>query len=353
MRTIDMNKRNQNIDVCKGILIILVVFGHSLQYGFGPDYLQSQAFYNDLVFRAIYAFHMPLFMLISGYYFFYSNKKDYSLILQTKLKSIGIPFFFYCTFEFILTMWLSPETINNAYTRYINYLRYNMWFLSSVLFNMIVIATISHAIGNNKRKLSTIILFLLFILSFIVPDDLLFSRNHTFMFGFFLLGYYLNTNGFQLSKNGKVKINKILVLSILFAFAVCYFRHDIFVYTTGVCIITDGVFNEKQLFVDILRIMIGIIGCFWMLSICSLFNRFDHFILKKLMHYGRISLGIYGFQTILYFLIKFIMEKYSINFPHYYYIPIIITLVVLLLSELILRLCARNKVTKLMFLGGR
>ena len=73
---IAMNKRNINIDLSKGILIILVVLGHSIQYAIGSEWLTSQKFYDDIIFRAIYSYHMPLFMMISGYLFYNSNKKN-------------------------------------------------------------------------------------------------------------------------------------------------------------------------------------------------------------------------------------------------------------------------------------
>ena len=60
-----MNKnRDFSIDFLKGILIILVVFGHSIQYLY---YTRSAEFWTDPVFKAIYMFHMPAFIAVSGY----------------------------------------------------------------------------------------------------------------------------------------------------------------------------------------------------------------------------------------------------------------------------------------------
>ena len=54
-------ERNAHIDSLKGLLIILVVFGHALErcYSGGPLFC--------LLHNALYAFHMPMFILISGY----------------------------------------------------------------------------------------------------------------------------------------------------------------------------------------------------------------------------------------------------------------------------------------------
>ncbi len=58
----ELKIRDSYWDVVKGVLILLVILGHVIQYGVGGD------FWHHLVFRSIYTFHMPLFMLVSGYF---------------------------------------------------------------------------------------------------------------------------------------------------------------------------------------------------------------------------------------------------------------------------------------------
>lgn len=53
-------RRVAYIDNLKGLLIILVVLGHSIQ-SIDPQ------FDSNTLFRYIYAFHMPAFMFVSGY----------------------------------------------------------------------------------------------------------------------------------------------------------------------------------------------------------------------------------------------------------------------------------------------
>jgi fucose 4-O-acetylase-like acetyltransferase len=55
--------RNEFVDYLKGWLILLVVWGHAIQY---LAYQDAQ-FWSDPIFRLIYIFHMPLFMAVSGY----------------------------------------------------------------------------------------------------------------------------------------------------------------------------------------------------------------------------------------------------------------------------------------------
>lgn len=54
-------KRDYQIDNIKGILLILVVFGHSLEL------LRFNSHTAELIYDFIYCFHMPVFIFISGY----------------------------------------------------------------------------------------------------------------------------------------------------------------------------------------------------------------------------------------------------------------------------------------------
>lgn len=55
--------RDRKIDWIKGFLIVCVVLGHTMRVGSCAVEL------DQIVLRGIYGFHMPLFMLLSGYFF--------------------------------------------------------------------------------------------------------------------------------------------------------------------------------------------------------------------------------------------------------------------------------------------
>ena len=73
-----MKERNCTIDFLKCIAILLVIFGHCIQYGSGIAYCDNQIFFDNFLFKYIYSFHMPLFAAISGY-LLYSSVQKYSL----------------------------------------------------------------------------------------------------------------------------------------------------------------------------------------------------------------------------------------------------------------------------------
>lgn len=86
MKTISIKNRNDEIDIMKGILIILVVVGHS---GMGGHTLTNW----------ISLFHMPVFFMISGYLYKKATGQDIKKIkavrkyIIKKIKSLWVPYF--------------------------------------------------------------------------------------------------------------------------------------------------------------------------------------------------------------------------------------------------------------------
>jgi fucose 4-O-acetylase-like acetyltransferase len=77
-----MQKRIDWVDQVKGFAIFLVVYGHNF----------------PVTEKYIYTFHMPLFFMVSG--FFFPSKLDFSTV-KKRFKSIMIPYFFWASFLFI------------------------------------------------------------------------------------------------------------------------------------------------------------------------------------------------------------------------------------------------------------
>ncbi len=90
-------KRIEYIDALKGFAILLMVMGHSLSWNF-DNY--SSLFNNEnpsqeflkatLIHDFIYAFHMPLFFLVSGY--FMNIKRGILGTVLSKTKRLLIPY---------------------------------------------------------------------------------------------------------------------------------------------------------------------------------------------------------------------------------------------------------------------
>jgi len=83
-----MRERNLLLDYLKGLAIFLVIWGHCLQFATTSTF----DFFSNQAFVIIYSFHMPLFMVISGYLFFLTQKnKSFTGIAWSKTQQILIP----------------------------------------------------------------------------------------------------------------------------------------------------------------------------------------------------------------------------------------------------------------------
>lgn len=83
-RDYNMRRREKtSIDVIKGVLILMVLWGHIIQ-----NLSLDEEYYSDWIFKMIYSFHMPLFALINGY-LYYSSQRKRSFVVALRSKIIG------------------------------------------------------------------------------------------------------------------------------------------------------------------------------------------------------------------------------------------------------------------------
>lgn len=340
-------ERNRNIDYVKGLLIVLVVFGHGLQFGFGTVYENTELFFDDFLFRAIYTFHMPLFMFICGYLFYHSNQKSYTIVINSKLRSIGLPWMAFSFIIYALTLGFSQ--IDTFYfSHFIIMMRNSMWFLSSLLLNCLVVASVTHRYRDKCIPLW--LLIILFVLSFFIPGCII-PDTHIFMFPYFLMGYWCYQKKLNLAF---YLTNRYIMLALTCVFIITLFIYDkeLTIYRGGgICIITNGGIDFAKFAKDVLRYLIGITNGFWFMGISQRLTKYNKGN-EIIMHLGRMTLALYGFQCIAYVIISECLNRYRIDIPHNYVTPVIITLTILLLCNYIIKLCQLNKWSSLFFLGN-
>ena len=90
-----MKQRIFALDNLKGILIILVVVGHCIQF-------TTNDFDNVALFRFIYAFHMPLFMWVSGFVNYHDGATKLS-ILKRRAIQLALPFLSWTLLNCLIT----------------------------------------------------------------------------------------------------------------------------------------------------------------------------------------------------------------------------------------------------------
>ena len=207
--------RDQSIDIAKGIGIITVVWGH----------MDNAC----PVKEEIYLFHMPLFFLLSGYFF--NLKKDNSLteIIGKKINSYIIPyilFFIINIFIFIALYALTGRTESiHIYPRILIYpygVVRPLWFLIS-LFEVSIFYLFIHSIFKKEHLISFIILLLYICGVFLFVFDIhlpLFLDASLSMLLFFHIGYLLHK--YQIFN--LAIINKVLITIIGLSFYIIAVR---------------------------------------------------------------------------------------------------------------------------------
>lgn len=340
----DTNKnlhRSKFIDIIKGIAIILVVLGHLIQYGNGLDYVVNGYFFDNLLFKIIYSFHMPLFMLISGYLFYFSiTKKDFKELLKGRFFGIVVPIVSWGVLVNIIFL-----IINRNFDIY---QFYSIWFLWAILFNSLLVIII-----NKLFKDSVILYVLIGIIMLIIPD---FYNLHLFkyMYPYFVLGYFFNksfsTKNFQL--------NIIFLFSLLLYVPLMFFwDRSSYIYVSGVNIMANPKIID-QLLIDIYRWVVGGIGSVLVLSLFFIIYKkyeLNNSLLNIIEKIGKFSLGIYIISNyiFIYFFPKYIYQiKVENSFINVIYM-FFMTIIIITISYLTTKLMFKIKIIKKIFFGNR
>jgi fucose 4-O-acetylase-like acetyltransferase len=197
-----MKKRDYYFDNAKFILIFFVVFGHLIQ-SFIQDHHTVYAIY-----KTIYTFHMPAFILISGYFAKGFKKEGYLRKISIKLIIPYLIFqIIYSVFYFFLdsqkTFVLDPFDPH-----------WSLWFLISLFFwNLFLFAFTKF----DKRLALTLAVFFSLLVGYIdwMTNYLSLSRTFVF-FPLFLLGFYLKKEHFKVLSNTANRVASLIIFAIVF-----------------------------------------------------------------------------------------------------------------------------------------
>ena len=342
-----MNQRNILPDISKGVLILLVLLGHSIQFASGSDYLTTGAFYGHWTFKLIYGFHMPCFMVISGYLFPHAiASRKVKEIIVGKIRTLLVPIF---SFAFIV--WLCY--FNQGYSffdqirNYLSRTRFTLWFLWAMFYSSMGVLLV-----NKVFKDSFWVYLLLIFLSLLTPDRW-YSELYKFIFPCFLFGYYAHKGKWAdtFRKHAMVIAGVTLPLYVLAMFL--YYDIDTYVYMSGCCVLVDGVFQWHQLFIDVYRVVVGICGTIAFMTllylVCKSISLEGRFV-KAIAWLGTMTMGIYCFQDFFW---RLYVEHITWLVKPIFFNHLLLLLVSLVVSLALTWVARRVKVLNILFLGGR
>lgn len=347
-----MNEKKQELlpDILRGFAIILVVFGHCIQAGSGASFRDNSLYFQDKLYQLIYSFHMPLFMLIAGYFARQSidraiDSKQRVSLLKRRTLSLLVPILFWTFFEFVYSYLLNmicgtPNSPLSFLTlEFIKKLLVNFWFLWAAFWCFLAMYIMHYYLRDS------LILYTLVILSFFVlPDGMnLGVYKYTFVYylaAFYLTNYIRNEDNYLMKKLSTSKNLCIytVISGMLFAVLFLFYDEQCFIYTTGFHFIGKNI--PLQIGIDVYRILIGFVGSGFVILLGKLLIQlFPQFRFPLLTLFGRNSMGIYILSgyVLMYGLVKITdrMEaSYLLNIVTSIIILIISTLLTLILKQI-------------------
>ncbi len=337
------NSRNILLDILKDILIILVILGHSIQYGSGADFAHN-FFWTDIGVRFIYSFHMPLFMAIAGYLCYFSLKKYNSLLYSSRrFKKLFPPICCWsvCLWVFrCLVQYKSFQIIKMIKT-----LVTTFWFLWAIL----IVGTVVSIIEEKCSRFTKIVIYMLLIVLACITTDIYNFGLHKFMFPCFLLGFY--TAKYKLYNYFKNPIY-IIISSLLWILLISLFSKDAYIYTTGFSLLYAKLPLNQQIFVNVFRYVIAFVASISVVSICyfvkqkNCFGKLEHF----LVYCGKHCLAIYILSTYMFVYILPVIAK-NLSSNYFYSISLLETLIILFIYLFIQKFLNKNKLLSILIIG--
>lgn len=346
--------RIKAFDVLKLYAIFLVLWGHSIQYFLSTNY------FDEPVYRIIYSFHMPLFIMVSGYFSLSSIKLSLLSFIKKKFIQLLLPSFSWIiVLQFVLfiynthfmtlgpSLWIVQLKGTISSIIYGFYGPHPFWFLKTC-FACYMLAYCGSRLRLNK--------YLWMCITLIISQRISHFTNFDVMYPCFIVGMELKDNQkfyYQICRN-------YLWLFGLFLLMLCFWDQSFWGYDGIIKIFIVNsiqISNPHLLFIvlKIYKLTIGIIGSLAFIGlICSLIpqDKTNNFI-TLCCNWGQYSLGIYILQS---FILEIIMAKFihldNMNFYVFnFIISPIISFMVLVSCVYIIKKMSKSATLALLFYG--
>lgn len=290
--------RNKLIDVLRGIAIFLMIWGHCIQY----CCMGSFDFFENNIFKAIYSFHMPLFMLISGYLFFGSfQRRTLKELVIHRTKQLLHPIIMCAILLFLLYDVMLGVAAGNAFmfvTGVEIYYFEEYWFLWSVLSASLAVGIACKV--SDRKWVNMLLLIIGIVFVCIMPG----RELNVFMYPYFILGFiYADVeDSFIMRRYSRIKYLSL----ILFPLFLQFYTKEHYIYTSGL-VGNEGLVRHMP--INIYRWLIGLVGSVFTIVIVEIVYK----ILKRRMSKWKFvtfleKLGIFSLQ--IYILQRIFLEKY-------------------------------------------
>lgn len=292
----------------RGVVILLVLLGHSLYMAAGSKYGGFSYFdliQGDEAMKAnnalqlfvdmIYGFHMPLFMMISGAVYMYTRKeintiKEVGSFILKKAKRLLIPFVLVTILWQIPLKYISGYFTNGIKDAILGQLllfgNSHLWFLVVLFIIFVVVAFIEYL---DISKISIVIAIACFIMGYFLKGNMTLL---TLQYGiWFLLGVFFEKYIRPKFENSKLFLLKGFLAGIVYV--VVFFIGKLFFY--------EGFFQYAY------TIITGIVGSLFILYVALFLEKIQWTIFEKI---GNVSFDLYLYSDSINYVFLFVVVNY-------------------------------------------
>lgn len=291
--------RDSYWDVVKAVLIFLVILGHVIQ-SFVYHGKNCAGFWTDPIFKGIYLFHMPLFILISGYFAAKSIAKRGKHVLLRYFQRLALP----CMSMGLLYLILS--TPDKSLFRNVCSGFAALWFLI-VIFECVILYYIMQRKEDIWYKATIFVLSILvaMLLGTAPPIPRLWPHASlfTYLWPIFVLGAEMARRGVTYEHiNWKLGVS----CSGLYLIGFAFFQSDWYVYLHPLA------FRLDSLLIDLFRSGVALAGCCMALWASKYIHRWigKYHIIQNI---GKATLALYVLQTPFFYKSKTLAEYLPVH----------------------------------------
>ena len=326
------------LDFLKFFAIASVLLGHSVEQTTGND------FWDNPIWSFIYTYHMPLFMLLCGYFFGSSLKLSFVELAKKKFLQLGVPSITAWILMFVFVTLTGynpyPEIVDLSWLGFMN----AMWFLKCVFFCYLIGWIFIRAMRNVWLAALTSS-----VLVHLIPIFSIDSVN--FLLPMFWAGYLCNLHQGWIDRHRTALLSGSL---LAFAGMLPFWSGRLTVYMVPIDFFDwhTFAFDGANLGIALYRLAIGLAGSmvFFLLSPWVYRCIKSWRITPVLDRLGKCTLGLYWMQTFLLECTWHSIGLYVNTANSFWVAPIIACLELAICYQAVL-LFKKNKYTRRLALG--
>lgn len=289
-------KRNAFLDYAKGILIVLVPMGHALQY----VVYQNQDFFSDPFFKAVYMFHMPLFMGIAGFLAYAGMKnKPSGAFMRARAKAYVVPILAWALlYEVIFFLCLGGQGWSAFPKAFVREFLSGLWFLWALL-GCLALTAAAKICGRYFWAA-----YMLMFCGVLFLPDMGILYLFKYMVPYFQAGYLLAALG-SFTVKGKRAFALFAAASVLTAGCYLLWNDNTYIYTSKMALVRGNYGNVG------LRYLGGFAASILALFIIKfLYEKTPEFLSRFIRALGRDSIYIYILQYHLFVVLALLAARY-------------------------------------------